>query len=197
MTLLLLGGGALGARLAAALSAAAVPAHQGPAATDDAASLAAAVAASRSAPAAIVILVSADAPDAADQPFATLDEAGWHAGFERPLRQARVRLQAAEALLPSGGRAILVASTGGMAGVPGAVAACALEEGARALAKSVALAWKASDRSLCFAAFDRESLQTETGLAGNVAPTLRLLLSAPPSLTGSTVIADGGTLLAP
>lgn len=126
-----------------------------------------------------------------------LDDSAWADAFVQPLRRVRLRLQAAGELLGPGGRVIIVASNGGMLGVAGEVADCALEEGVRALAKSVALAWKEGGPSLCFAAFDPSALLTAAGRAGTLVPTLQALLIAPPALTGATIIADDGRLLAP
>lgn len=177
MTLLILGGESAGDRLAAALGAVRDRSDR-----------------ASPAPAAVVILVGAPR---APQPLAGMGDDDWAAAFDAPLRQLRVELQAAGQLLPAGGRVILVASTGGMAGVAGDVAGCAVKEGARALAKSVALAWQPRGISLSFAAFAADALSGPTGVETIVAPTVRTLLAAPPELTGSTVIADGAVLLAP
>lgn len=177
MTLLIRGGGSAGDHLAAALGAIR---DRGARASP--------------APAAVVILVGTSR---APRPLADMRDDDWAAAFDAPLRQLRVELQAAGHLLPAGGRVILVASTGGIAGVAGDVAGCAVEEGARALAKSVALAWQPRGISLSFAAFAADALFGPTGIEAIVAPTVRMLLAAPPELTGSTIIADGAVLLAP
>lgn len=149
------------------------------------------------APTAVVILVGAAGSGQGPRPLASLSDADWTAAFDRPLREARVHLQAAERLLTTGGRVIMVASTGGMAGTAGDVAGCAVEEGARALAKSVALAWQPRGITLAFTAFAAGALESSDGVRTIVAPTLRMLLGAVPAFSGSTVIADGGVLLAP
>ncbi len=199
MTLVVLGGGAAGDALASALS------HEGhPALTcskDSGETLVAAelVAELRQAGdiAAIIILVGSEPSDRPAHELAAIDDLGWAALFERPLKRGRVRLQAAGELLQAGGRVIFVSTSGGMAGVAGQVAACAVEEGARALAKSVALAWQPGGRTICFAAFDRSALSTAKGRSDTLVPTIHMLLSAPAALTGASIIADGATLLAP
>lgn len=179
MKLLILGGAAVGDALARALAA------PGIAATRD----------HDPAPDAVVILVGTT-PD--PRPLASMNEADWSASFDVPLRQLRLHLQDAGSLLADGGRVLLLASTGGMAGVAGDVAGCAVEEGARALAKSVAPAWQPRGITLSFAAFAAGTLAAPGGgIETVVAPAVRLLLAAPPAFNGSTVIADGGALLAP
>lgn len=181
MTLLILGGDAAGDALAHALAAQGTDALRDP---DRAEALDA-----------IVILVST-APVA--RPLTGMSDADWSASFEVPLRQTRLHLQEAGKRLPEGGRVILLASTGGMAGVADDVAGCAVEEGARALAKSAALAWQPRGITLCFAAFAASALAPSGGgIAAIIAPTVRMLLTGPRELSGSTVIADGGGLLAP
>lgn len=200
MTLLILGGAEVGEALAAELVRQGVSAvrctHDG--AEDlSPAQLQSEFNATAAAISAVLIVVTADDRACRAAELTELDGRSWTAAFERPLRRTRIRLQAAGELLGAGGRVIFVATTGGMLGVAGDVAGCALEEGARALAKSVALAWKASGRSICFAAFEPAALTTAEGRAGALVPMLMALLSAPPALTGATIIADGGQLLAP
>jgi hypothetical protein len=181
MTLLILGGDATGDALARALAA------QGTDAVRDG---------DRPAMLDAVVILVATASDA--RPLAGMSDADWSASFEVPLRQVRLHLQEAGQRLAAGGRVILLASTGGMAGVADDVAGCAVEEGARALAKSVALAWQPRGITLVFAAFAAGALAPSSGaIAAVVAPTVRMLLTAPPELGGSTVIADGAVLLAP
>lgn len=199
MTLVVLGGDAAGDTLVSALS------HKGHAAIgcarDRGAALVAAelVADLRQAGdiAAVIILVGSEPPDRPSHELAEIGDLEWATLFERPLKRVRVRLQAAGELLQAGGRVIFVATSGGMAGVAGQVAACAVEEGARALAKSVALAWQPGGRTIGFAAFDPSALSTAKGRADTLVPTIEMLLSAPAALTGASIIADGATLLAP
>lgn len=190
MRLLILGGAAAGDSLAEALTAQGVAAVR----CDDGrqSDLAPAVPAD-----AIVIVVGAPGAARAARALANMSDADWTAAFEQPLRQARIHLQMADRLLTHGGRVILVASTGGMAGIAGDVAGGAVEEGARALAKSVALAWQPRGITLLFTAFAAGSLDSSSELHAVVAPTIHMLLSAGPAFRGSTVIADGGVLLAP
>ncbi len=140
----------------------------------------------------------------------------WDERAEALLRDTIVTFQAAHArLAPTGtGRIVLVAPTTGFTGAGGFVPACTAVEGIRALAKSAARQWGPQGITVNSVLVPPELVARELAgattfnappVVGRV-PDLRddvaaaiALFAAPTAsgITGSTVIVDGGSVMAP
>jgi 3-oxoacyl-[acyl-carrier protein] reductase len=153
----------------------------------------------------------------AGAPLAELSDQGFAAAFDAPVQDLLWSLHAAHAhLTRPGGRVVVVVPTAGMAGAPGFAATAAAAEAQRVLAKAVARQWGEDGISLNVVAADLAALAPNTpdlppvslsppalgtGAVADLAALGRLVawLAADDAsaLTGATLIADGGTWMAP
>lgn len=130
--------------------------------------------------------------------FAGLSDSAWRAACELPLRRARIALQTAHrALEGRGGRILFVVPTSALTGDGGSVAASAAAEGVRALGKSAAQDWRAEGISVNFIAVDAATLRNADAIAREIVPLVGLMLQCAPRITGSTIVADGGSAMVP
>ena len=159
----------------------------------------------------LVLVVGSD-PAPAVGALADLDAAGWAAQAEDVIEAAIRALQAAHARRV--GRIVVVVPTLGIAGADGLVALTTAVEGVRALAKSAARQWAGDGIGVNIVAVPIAALVPElagatrhlappvapdpAALPASVAATVRFLLGdAAASVIGTTVVVDGGTVMAP
>ncbi len=159
-----------------------------------------------------VVLTAYPPPALTQRALVDLDEPAWDASCEQVLRTTLFVLQGAyRSLHERGGRIVLVTPTIAMTGAGGLAPLAAATEGQRALAKSAARAWGAREITVnCIA----PSLPPETvgalrlGLDDaalgdtdperDLAPIAAFLVSDDShSLTGATLVADGGVWMGP
>jgi 3-oxoacyl-[acyl-carrier protein] reductase len=160
----------------------------------------------------LVVIPVVDPGGLAPSPLAQMSQDEWVRRCEAPLDRVRSALKAARsALSPRGGRVILLIPTLALAGAADFVAASTLGEGARLLAKAVARAWGASGITVnCLALTPEQLAPGETGqvtqtrvalplklpdLEDDVAGYIAAQLLAPPVVTGSTTVLDGGAFM--
>jgi 3-oxoacyl-[acyl-carrier protein] reductase len=137
------------------------------------------------------------------------DEASWDARGEAVLRRALWCAQAAyDSFDGRGGKLVFVTPTVGLTGGAGLVPYTTAVEGIRALAKSAARQWGANGIAVSCVAPPVELLGASgpdvaaTALGrlpdarGDVAPVIAMLLAGP-FVTGTTVVVDGGMVMAP
>jgi NAD(P)-dependent dehydrogenase (short-subunit alcohol dehydrogenase family) len=156
-------------------------------------------------------------PDAlAGMPLEETDETSWETRCEAVLRAALCCCQAAFVHLSGrGGRLVLVTPTIGVTGAAGLVPYATAIEGMRAMAKSAARQWGehgitvncvAPPVELMVPAGELEARSATGGAAlgrspdprGDVAPVVATLLADPAHfVTGTTVVVDGGIVMAP
>lgn len=140
-----------------------------------------------------------------ETPFATIGEEEWDRRAEAPVRTALLALQAAHR---HRARLIVVSPTAGLEGAAGLVALATASEGVRMLAKSAARRWgpegiTVNVVAVAVAAFGVDSPDAArtlpalppTALAG-VTSTVAWLAAAE-GITGVTITADDGALMAP
>ncbi|MGA7050939.1 MAG: SDR family oxidoreductase [Mycobacterium sp.] len=161
----------------------------------------------------LVIVVGAD-PRPSPGPLAAIDAGEWRRDAEAvPLRAMHI-LQRAHALMAKReGRIVVVTPTISLPGAANLVAYLTGIEGVRAMAKSAARQWAADRISLNLVAvplqlFDPELGQytkhmtatpyTDVDLLPSVTTTVKFLLEdAAQELTGTTITADGGSVMLP
>jgi NAD(P)-dependent dehydrogenase (short-subunit alcohol dehydrogenase family) len=160
----------------------------------------------------LVVIPVVDPGGLAAAPLARMSDAEWVRRCEAPLDWVRAALtEARSALIARGGRVILLVSTLALAGAEDFVAASALGEGARLLAKAAARAWGAHGITVnCLALTPEQLAPGETGqvtqtrlapplkppdLENDVAGYIAALLLGPPVVTGSTTVLDGGAYM--
>ena len=147
-------------------------------------------------------------------PLVDLTTGAWVAACEDPMVGALHLLQACRPHLGSGGRVVHVVPTSAMGGAPGFAATATAAEGIRALNKSVARQWGpdgitttvvAVAPELLFGPVARSSggalsgpALGRTGRVDDLAGIIDVLTSPDAAFTtGSTIVADGGTWMAP
>lgn len=148
------------------------------------------------------------------RPLAEVDDHQWRAWVDGPVRATLATLQVASAHLRDGGTIVVVVPAVALVGQPGLVPLCTAGEAQRLLAKSAARRWGEAGLRVNVVAADLAALGADPGVAGGVAtrgPALRpdpggddlvdavALLLRPDAtrLTGTTLVADGGDLMAP
>jgi len=146
-------------------------------------------------------------PDAlVPTPFADTDEASWDRRCEALLRTALWCCQAAFTVLAErGGRIVLVTPTAGLTGAAGRAPYATAVEGMRSLAKSAARQWRVHGITVNCVAPPVESMIPGVGDAegdgdvrADVAPVVAMLVAdAAHFLTGTTIVVDGGVVMAP
>lgn len=145
-----------------------------------------------------LVVIPVAALDSPPNDLADLSAVQWEQMCEIPLRQARIALQAGHQVLRDrGGSIVFIVPTSAMAGAEGYVATAALVEGVRALGKSAAAAWVDEGIKVNFLAVPEATLRDEALLRTEVAPLVALLARSGPTVTGSTLVADRGTLMVP
>ncbi|HEX6310817.1 MAG TPA: SDR family oxidoreductase [Acidimicrobiia bacterium] len=150
-------------------------------------------------------------PDAlVPAPLADTSEAAWDERGEAVLRTALWCTQAAYDLFGDrGGQLVLVTPTIGLTGGAGLVPYATAIEGMRALAKSAARQWGARGIALNCVAPPVELVGSVTGpdvaapalgrlpdARGDVAPVVAMLVAGA-FVTGTTIVVDGGMVMAP
>ena len=150
-------------------------------------------------------------------PLAALDEDWFDAAFQQPFEELVWSLHGGYAhLRKPGGRVVVVVPTIAMAGAPGLAATAAAAEGQRLLVKAAARQWGAEGivmnivaadlRALAAGAIDLPPVSLSPPALGEVRVTdLAAVARAIGALasddeatvTGATVIVDGGTWMAP
>ncbi|WP_319435662.1 SDR family oxidoreductase [Mycobacterium sp. RTGN5] len=161
-----------------------------------------------------VLVVGSD-PAPAPEPLSAMTGAAWNESAPNVIWQSVIALQRSRAaLLPDGGRIVVVTPTVGLTGASTLVAYTTACEGVRALAKSAARQWAREAISVNLLAVPLELVAPGlAGLDSHLTPAaigerpalldtvLRsaefLLGSAADTLTGITIIADGGAVMAP
>jgi 3-oxoacyl-[acyl-carrier protein] reductase len=150
----------------------------------------------------------------AEQPLAETDGAGWDARCEAVLRAALCCAQAAYTHLSErGGRLVLLTPTVGLTGGSGLVPYATAVEGMRAMAKSAARQWGdagitvncvappievISDRPATEPPVGGRALRRLPDARNDVAPVVAWLLAeAAHFVTGTTIVVDGGVVMAP
>ena len=156
------------------------------------------------------VLAAPDGPT----PLVDLSTDAWVAACEDPMVGALHLLQACRSHLGAGSRIVHVVPTSAMGGAPGFAATSTAAEGLRALNKSVARQWGADRITTAVVAVAPELLLGpaassaggaltgpalgHTGGADDLAGIVDALASPDAAFTtGSTIVADGGTWMAP
>ena len=156
------------------------------------------------------VLAAPDGPT----PLVDLSADAWVAACEDPMVGALHLLQACRSHLGAGSRVVHVVPTSAMGGAPGFAATSTAAEGFRALNKSVARQWGADGITTAVVAVAPELLLGpaassaggaltgpalgHTGGADDLAGIVDALASPDAAFTpGSTIVADGGTWMAP
>lgn len=144
--------------------------------------------------------------------LAAMDPERWADGVERPLSKLLVALQAAYvALVRRGGSIVVVLPTIGIPGATSLVDLTTLVEGARAMAKSAARQWASEQISVNMVAVPLGLLEpTLEELTSHLLPpvggcpepadighAIGAFLDTGLALTGSTLVVDGGSVMAP
>jgi NAD(P)-dependent dehydrogenase (short-subunit alcohol dehydrogenase family) len=168
----------------------------------------------------LTAVVHAHVPPAAlePRPLTDVPDDEWQALADEPVRSLLRTLQAARRHLGSGGRIVVVVPTIALTGDAGLVALATAGEAQRVLAKSAARSWGGAGITVNAVAADRGALLGAApagdgpGVGGNldaaalppaegeddVVATVALLLEpAAARLTGATLAADGGVVMAP
>jgi 3-oxoacyl-[acyl-carrier protein] reductase len=147
-------------------------------------------------------------------PIATTDAGSWRMGCEAVLRRSLMALQTAHRTFSGrGGHVVMITSTAGLSGAPHASPLLAALEGTRSMAKSAARQWGADGITVnCIAVPLDRLAPTHAGLTpflpppsiarhdivGDVAAAVEFLISADArGVTGTTVLIDGGSVMAP
>lgn len=150
-------------------------------------------------------------------PLAVLDDAEWEGRCEEPIRAALFTAQAAYPLLRArDGRLIFVCATAAIEGAAGLVPYASAAEAQRMLAKSAARRWGADGVTVNVvapavtalapglaaacpdAARDRPAIAPGADpLAATAASVVWLASASAAGITGATIVADGGALMAP
>ena len=146
-------------------------------------------------------------PDAlVSTPFADTEEASWERRCEAVLGTALWCCQAAfTVLVERGGRIVLVTPTVGLTGAAGRAPYATAVEGMRSLAKSAARQWRGHGITVNCVAPPVESMIPGVGrddsvadVRADVAPVVAMLTAdAAHFLTGTTIVVDGGVVMAP
>jgi 3-oxoacyl-[acyl-carrier protein] reductase len=161
-----------------------------------------------------VVYVCGDVDAAVLGALDDLDAAAWDRRGEQVLRDALTALQDAHrALSSTGGRIVLVAPTAGIPGAPGLVPFVTAVEGVRAMVKSAARQWGAAGIAVNTVLVPIELLAPATAGATSYLPPPALgevptvadvagavVAFADPDrhgVTGTTVVVDGGSVMAP
>lgn len=162
-----------------------------------------------------VVIVVGGEPDPAPSELVRITPAVWTSSVENPLHGVLVALQRARVAMHShGGRVVVIMATVGMTGSATLVPYTTVLEGVRAMAKSAARQWGRESISVNIVAVPLHLLQPELGyLTTHLTPpalgsdaavvpavvaSVQLLLSpAGAGLTGATLVADGGSVMAP
>ena len=156
------------------------------------------------------VLAAPDSPT----PLVDLSTNSWVAACEDPMVGALHLLQACRPHLGPGSRVVHVVPTSAMGGTPGFAATATAAEGIRALNKSVARQWGTDGITTAVVAVAPELLigpaasstggaltdpaLGRTGGADDLAGIVDALASPDAAFTtGSTIVADGGTWMAP
>jgi 3-oxoacyl-[acyl-carrier protein] reductase len=156
------------------------------------------------------VLAAPDGPT----PLVDLAPGAWVAACEDPMVGALHLLQACRPHLGSGSRVVHVVPTSAMGGAPGFAATATAAEGIRALNKSVARQWGPDGITTTVVAVAPELLLGpaasssggalsgpalgHTGRVDDLAGIIDVLTSPDAAFTtGSTIVADGGTWMAP
>ena len=156
------------------------------------------------------VLAAPDGPT----PLVDLSTDAWVAACEDPMVGSLHLLQACRSHLGAGSRIVHVVPTSAMGGAPGFAATSTAAEGLRALNKSVARQWGADRITTAVVAVAPELLLGpaassaggaltgpalgHTGGADDLAGIVDALASPDAAFTtGSTIVADGGTWMAP
>ncbi len=169
----------------------------------------------------LVVLAHLEAASFRAAPLVELDDDAWEAAAERSLRAAVVVLQQVHAVVPDGGRVVIVLPTAAATGVPGLVPLCSAVEGIRVMAKAVARRWGERGVTVntievdlaAFFAGDAPGgagsdlpavVQLGTSALGpgsavdDVAGLIEVLASdAGAAVTGALLVADRGTVMVP
>lgn len=152
----------------------------------------------------VIVYIQPVDPDP-ETPFATIGEAEWDRRAEAPVRAALLAIQAAHRLRA---RLIIVSPTVGLEGAAGLVALATASEGIRMLAKSAARRWGPEGIAVnvvgvaaaAFGVDNPDAARTPpalppTALAGVTSAVV--WLAAAEGITGLTITADDGALMAP
>ena len=145
----------------------------------------------------------------------TLRGDNWHRLVDAPMWRTLTALQRARsALLPAGGRIVVVVPTIGMSGATGLVGYTTALEGIRAMAKSAARQWASAGIGVNLVAVPLSAFSGEddaaaghltvpavpdaTDLVHTAAESIRFLLRTDIAhLAGETIVADGGSVMLP
>jgi 3-oxoacyl-[acyl-carrier protein] reductase len=161
----------------------------------------------------LVVVVGAD-PGPSPGPLTAMDAAAWQRDAEAVPRRTMHILQRGHALLAGrGGRIVVVTPTTGVPGAANLVAYLTGIEAVRAMAKSAARQWAADRISVNLVATPLQLFDSQLGqyakhmtaaaypegdLLPSVTTTVKFLLEdAAQELTGTTVTADGGSVMLP
>jgi NAD(P)-dependent dehydrogenase (short-subunit alcohol dehydrogenase family) len=162
----------------------------------------------------VTAVVHAHVPLAAAQPrpLAEIGDHEWDALVDAPVRALLVTLQAARRHLAAGGRIVVVVPAVALFGRDGLVPLCTVGEAQRVLAKSAARSWGREGLTVNVVAANPAELEgaadgsilgralppATAGRGEDVVATVALLLSPLAArLSGATLCADGGDLMAP
>jgi 3-oxoacyl-[acyl-carrier protein] reductase len=161
----------------------------------------------------IVVVVGAD-PAPSSRPLIETTEAEWRDVAEgAPLRAMRALQRARRVTLAQRGNIVVIAPSVGLIGAEGLSPYVAGIEAIRAMAKSAARQWAADRISVSLIVVPLELIVAGAGdlvphvgsgarkdvdlLDAVVGATQFILSGAGPSLTGSTLVVDGGALMVP
>jgi 3-oxoacyl-[acyl-carrier protein] reductase len=161
----------------------------------------------------LVLVVGAD-PGPSPGPVTAIDEVEWRRDAEAvPLRAMHILQRAHDLMARREGRIVVISPTISLPGAANLVAYITGIEAVRAMAKSAARQWAADRVSVNLVAvplqlFDPELGQyarhmtaaayTDVDLLPSVTTTVKFLLEdAAPALTGTTITADGGSVMLP
>ncbi|BBY74260.1 hypothetical protein MPRF_11590 [Mycolicibacterium parafortuitum] len=160
-----------------------------------------------------VVIVAEPPPARAE--VTTLRGDDWHRLVDAPMWRTLTALQRARsALLPAGGRIVVVVPTIGMSGATGLVGYTTALEGIRAMAKSAARQWASAGIGVNLVAVPLSAFSGEddaaaghltvpavpdaTDLVHTAAESIRFLLRTDIAhLAGETIVADGGSVMLP
>ncbi len=162
-----------------------------------------------------VVLLCGDATATVRAPIAETGPTEWDERGERPLREALAILQAAHDHFATAGngRIVTVTSTAGVSGAASVVPFVTAAEGVRAMAKSAARQWGPQGITVNTVLVPLEVLDPDaagvtsfltppalgaTTPTRGVAAAVRWFATAEATgITGATVVADGGAVMAP